>query len=373
VGNTGALLKPPLVEDPRRPVIQNLVRSTYPEFFTPSTAPGWVAITLLLNRDSTLFKGFKDEIEAQPYITKTLKAFGAMGADVENYGDVVTLDMRAGFAGSTRIYVRTYFPIAVSDQTHDAGAASAGDSTAKRWKPRQEGPAAPNDDPAVDRAIAEKYFPNLYTYSTPNNEADADFWVLLNREGKVQATGRRYSGSKEDMKAYLESLYPGIRTDEFQTTELRSDHGRPGVVIFTWLAADSPLTDLSKVDLSKRADLAFYAKIGEGGGSETNLIVLKFGSSGIVVCDTRNLDLRVTATDGGAGSVILRAQFQHVAPMQPADFEFGKPSVVETAWPPESPPVRVRYGRSAEVVLTDQEHNHWKVELYPDRMQGVLR
>lgn len=373
VGIIDALVKPPLVADPRKPVIQNLVRSTYPELFTPSTAPGWIAVTLLMNHDGTLSKAYKDEIRAQPYITKTLKAFGAMGAHFENYGDVVTFDMRGGSTGSTRIYVRTYFPVADADQTRDAAAVSAGDYAAKRWKPRQEGAAAPNDDPAVNRAIAEKYFPDLYTYTTPNNEADADFWVLLNREGKVQATGRRYSGSKGDMKVYLESLYPGIRTDEFQTTELRSDHGRPGVVIFMWLAADSPVTDLSKADVSKRANLAFYAKIGEGGGSETNLIVLKFGSSGVVVCDTRNLDLRVTASDGGADAVILRAQIQHVARIPPAEFEFGKPNAVETAWPPESPPIRVRYGKAAEVHLTDQDHSQWKVELFPDRLQGMLR
>ncbi len=373
VATTGALVKPPPAEDPRKGDIQKVVRSTYPELFASSTAPGWVMVTLLMNQDGTVFRGYKDEILAQPYITKRLKAFSVMGADIENYGDILQLDMRGGAAGATRIYVRTYFPNAVADQSHNAAATSVGDSVPKRWKPKQEGPAAPNDNPAVNRAIAEKYFPNLYTYSTPNNEADADFWVLLNREGKVLATGRRYSGSKGDMKEYLESLYPGIRTDEYQTTELRSDHGRPGVAIFMWLAADSPLTDLSKVDVSKRANLALYAKIGEGGGSETNLIVLKFGSPGVVVCDTKNLDLRVTATDGGADSVILRAQIQHVTRMQPAEFEFGKPNAVEAAWPPESPPTRVRYGSLAKVILTDQDHNQWKVELYPDRMQGVLR
>lgn len=366
-----ALLKPPLLEDRRKAVIQSVVRSTYPELFTTSAAPGWVALTLLLNQDGSLFKGYKDEIQAQPYITKTQKAFGAMGAGIEKYGEIVQLDIRGGSAGSTRIYVRTYFPVFDAYQGPGLAAASAGEPAAKRSQPSQEGPAAPNDDPAVNRAIAEKYFPNLYTYSTPNNEADADFWVLLDRKGKVQATGRRYSGSEGDMKRYLESLYPGIRTDGFQTTELRSDHGRPGVVIFIWLAADSPVTDLSKVDLSKRANLALYAKIGEGGGSETNLIVLKFGTPGVVVCDTKSLDLRVTAYDGGVDSVLLRAQIQRVARLPPAEFEFEKPNAVETDWPPESPSIRVRYGKSAQVRLLDQDGHDWKVELYPDRMQGA--
>lgn len=361
---TDALVKPPLAEDPRKAAIQNLVLSTYPELFNSSTAPGWIAITLLINQDGTLFKGYKDDLLADPYITKPAKAFAAMGADSENYGDRVQLDMRGGPKGATRVFVRAYLHWPVADQT---------EPNPKRWQPEQEGPAAPNDDPAVNRAIAEKYFSDLYTYATPNGEADADFWVLLDRDGKVLATGRRYSGSEGDMKRYLEGLYPGIRTDGFQSTELRSDHGRPGVVIFMWLAADSPVKELSKADVSNRADLAFYAKVGEGGGSETNLIALKFGSSGVVVCDTKNLDLRVTATAGGADSVILRAQIQHVARMNPADFEFGKPNAVETAWPPESPPIRVRYGELAKVHLTDQDHHEWKVELYPDRLRGVLR
>jgi hypothetical protein len=40
--------------------------------------------------------------------------------------------------------------------------------------------------------------------------------------------------------------------------------------------------------------------------------------------------------------------------------------------PPESPPLRIRYGKSAEVKVTDQDHKTWKVTLYPDRMQGAI-
>jgi hypothetical protein len=362
---TAVLLKPPLVEDPRQAVIRKAVRSTYPELFSSSAAPGWVAITLLMNKDGTLYKGYKDETRPQPYITGKVKAFDAMGADSEHYGDRVQLDMRGGPAGATRIYVRAYLPKPVPDV--------AGDPASKRWQPEHEGPAASNDDPVVNRAIAEKYFPDLYTYTTPKNESIADFWVLLSHEGKVLATGRRYLGSPGDLKLYLESLYPGIRTDGFQPTELRSDHGRPAVVSFMWLAADSPVTDLSKADLSKRSDLALYAEIrGDGGTAETTLIALKFGSPAVAVCDDKDLNLQVTATDGGGGTVNLRAKIQRVARAQPAEFEFGRPNAVETAWSPETPLVHVRYGNSAEVRVTDQDHKTWTVALHPDRMQGAI-
>jgi hypothetical protein len=333
--------------------------------FSSSAAQGFVAITLLMNQDGTLYKGYKDETRPQPYITGKVKAFDAMGTEPEHFGDRVQFDIRGGSAGATRIYVRAYLPRPIPDPT--------GNPASKRWQPEHEGPAAPNDDPAVNRAIAEKYFPDLYTYTTPINELVADFWVLLSHEGKVLATGRRYSGSGGDMKLYLESLYPGIRTDGFQPTEMRSDHGRPAVVSFMWLAADSPVTDLSKVDVSRRNDVALYAVIGgDGSTAETTLIVLKFGSPAVAVCDDKDLNLQVTATDGGADTVILRARIQHVARAKPADFEYGRPNAVETAWSPETPPVRVRFGKSTEMQVTDQDHNTWTVMLRPDRMQGAI-
>jgi hypothetical protein len=139
-----------------------------------------------------------------------------------------------------------------------------------------------------------------------------------------------------------------------------------------WLAADSPVTNLSKANSSKRANVALYANIiGDGSTAETTLAVSRFGSSSIAVCDDEDLDLQVTAEDGGADTVILRARIQHVARKPPAEFEFGTPNAVETAWSTESAPVRVRYGESAEVDLSDQDHKTWKVVLHPDRVQGA--
>lgn len=338
-GVPGALLKPPLSEDPRRSRIREIVRASYPDLFSSSAAPGWVAITLLMNDDGTLYKGYQDDTRMRPYITGKLKAFEALGAEYEKYGDRIQVDMRGGYAGSTRIYVRAYLPQRASGP------------------PGEVGPAAPNDDPAVNRAIAEKYFPDLYTYTTPRNESVADFWVLLDREGRVLATGRRYILGRKDLKLYLESLYPGIKTNEFQPTELKSDHGRPAVVNFMWLAADSPVTNLSRTDLSKRANVAIYANVSDGQSTaETTLGVSRFGVSSMVVCDDQDLDLQITAQDGRAGTVILRARIQHVARKPPAEFEFGTPNAVETAWSAFSAPVRVRYGESAEIDLADQDH-----------------
>jgi hypothetical protein len=119
--------------------------------------------------------------------------------------------------------------------------------------------------------------------------------------------------------------------------------------------------------------LALYAEIsGQGGTTETTLAVLKFGSPSVAVCDSKDLNLEVTATDGGADTVILRARIQRVARAQPADFEFGRPNPVEKAWSPETTPVRVRFGDSAEVQVTDQDHRKCLVALHPDRMRGTV-
>lgn len=90
----------------------------------------------------------------------------------------------------------------------------------------------------------------------------------------------------------------------------------------------------------------------------------------MVVCDDQDLDLQITAQDGRAGTVILRARIQHVARKPPAEFEFGTPNAVETAWSAFSAPVRVRYGESAEIDLADQDHKTWKVVIHPDRVWG---
>src|SRR6202000_2211212 len=133
-------------------------------------------------------------------------------------------------------------------------------------------------------------------------------------EENVLATGRRYLLGQSDLKVYLESLYPGIKTDGFQPTELKSDHGRSAVVNFTWLATDSPVTNLSQVNPSKRANVAVYANIsGDGSTGETTLAMLRFGSHSIAVCDDKDLDVQITAQDGGTDPFILRARIQYVA------------------------------------------------------------
>jgi hypothetical protein len=236
--------------------------------------------------------------------------------------------------------------------------------------PEQPAAAGANDDPAVNRAIAEHYFPDLYTY--PTEWPRADPWVLLDRQGKVVKTGRRVGMSGRDLHLYLESLYPGMRTDGFQATTIRGEHGQWADVNFLWLAADSPVTDPSKADLSGRDALLLYADvIGEGMTRPSEWMSLKAGSPAVTVCSLKNpfgvVHVQVTAVEIGADTVDVRVRVQHV-PL-PATAEM--PDALETAWSPESAPVRAPYGGSADVQVTDQNGKTWKIVLHPERLKGA--
>jgi len=71
---------------------------------------------------------------------------------------------------------------------------------------------------------------------------------------------------------------------------------------------------LSEADLSKRGVVALYANIsGDGTTADTTLAVLRFGIASIAVCNAKDLDLLVTASEGRADAVILRTRIQYVA------------------------------------------------------------
>jgi hypothetical protein len=236
--------------------------------------------------------------------------------------------------------------------------------------PEQPAPAAANDDPAVNRAIAEHYFPDLYTY--PKEWPRADPWVLLDREGKVLATGRRVVMSGRDIQLYIESLYPGIRTDGVQITTVHGEHGQWADIGFVWLAADSPVTDPSKADLSGRNALLVYADvIGEGKIRPTELLALKAGSPAVTVCSLTNpfgvVHVQITAVQIGTDAVAVRVRVQHAPLPNTAKI----PDALESAWSAESPPVRAPYGGSAQVHVTDQNGKTWTIVLHPERLTGA--
>jgi beta-lactamase regulating signal transducer with metallopeptidase domain len=233
--------------------------------------------------------------------------------------------------------------------------------------PDRDVSAGVNDDPSVNRAIAEHYFSDLYTHPTAWPRADP--WVLLDRQGKVLETGRRVLMSGADLRLFLESVYPGIKTDGFQATVV---HGKPGQradVAFTWLAADSPLADPSQADLSGRDALLMYADvIGEGMTRPSDLVALKLASPEVTESSLKNpfgvVHVQLTAVEIGADAATVRVRVHHA--LLPSTAETA--DVPGTAWQAESASVRVPYGASAAVQVTDQDGKAWKIVLHPERL-----
>jgi hypothetical protein len=118
----------------------------------------------------------------------------------------------------------------------------------------------PGDDPGVDLAIIEKYFPDAFTVS----EQQAGLpWVLLARDGSVQLTGRSpvAINNSAAIQAYIEALLPGAKINDFLGTSVRNAAGKSATAQFLWLAPDSPLARSSQVDLAKRKDAFLFVEV----------------------------------------------------------------------------------------------------------------
>jgi hypothetical protein len=177
--------------------------------------------------------------------------------------------------------------------------------------------------------------------------------------------------STRDIQLYVESLYPGIQTDKVQVTTIHGGPGQSADVGFVWLAPDSPITDPSKLDPSRRNALLLYADVvGEGMTRPTEWVALKAGSPAVAVCSLKNpfgvVHLQVTTVETGLDAVTVRVRLQHAPLHATAD---PRPEAVQAQWSPESNAVRAPYGQSTDVEVADQTGKPWKIVLHPDRLE----
>jgi beta-lactamase regulating signal transducer with metallopeptidase domain len=353
--------------DPTRDVatVRAKVKARYAALLEPKANGRSNVLTVFMTEAGDIERARVDvvkETDMDPESLATVEHFVAMGIARE----------RIGLFGTTAVYAGHY----VDDNDFKrlgviyAWPRRPNEPEPKHVPPEQPTAAGANDDPAMNRSIAEHYFPDLYTF--PKEWPRADPWVLLDRQGKVLKAGRRVVMSANDIQLYLESLYPGIRTDGVQITTLQGEQGQWADIGFVWLAADSPVTDLSKADLSRRKDLLLYADvIGEGRTRSSGLLVMKFGSPAVTVCSLKNpfgvVHVQVTAAESDPEGVALRVRIQH----EPLQTTAEVPAARESAWSPESAPVRAPYGGSADVQILDQNGKTWKVVLHPERLSGA--
>jgi hypothetical protein len=103
------------------------------------------------------------------------------------------------------------------------------------------------DSRDVDRALVERYFPQIEEYGIPANEG---FWILFDHEGHVLQSGQETFNTRS-LRSLLEKRYPGIRISDMTLTPVLGRDGRPiknasGQPLRlhnVWLAAGSPTPD----------------------------------------------------------------------------------------------------------------------------------
>lgn len=352
---------PPHSDDAQVSSIRRLLEQTYPELLSPTADSRPVFVTLLLNGDGTLYASYKEDVDPLPYIKNSIQAFKALGVDYERRGQ--GLKHRIPTPGG-----HSYVDVAA-------------------WYFQKEGEPWSDATSVINRGIAEHYFPDLYTASMDWPRADP--WVLLDRKGNVLKTGRRVANSGGDTKLYIESMYPGIKTAEFSPETIhpakiqtsRSDWPYVG---FVWLADDSPVTDVSLADLSKRKDLFLYADVNDGGRTTyTQLVAMTLGSPAVInespYFNPHNIEyIEVTAADAGADAVALRVRSQPLVVgldaqqmaqlvARAADPKIPDPNASE--WSSETAPIRVPYGESGQIEMTDPNGHKWSIVLHPARLK----
>jgi beta-lactamase regulating signal transducer with metallopeptidase domain len=364
-------VQPPSTEMPRKPpppsdaaqlsFMRHLAEQTYPDLFSPTADSRPVFVTLLLNGDQTLYASYKEDLEPLPYIKNSMQAFKALGVDYERRGQ--GLRQRIPTPGG-----HSYVDVAA-------------------WYFQKDGDPWSDPTSAINRAIGAYYFPDLYTASMDWPRADP--WVLLDRQGNVMKTGRRVVDSAADVKVYIESMYPGIKTAEFSAETIHPAKMQTGrselpYVNFVWLADDSPVTSVSLADLSKRKDLFLYADVNDGGRTTyTQLAAMTWGSP-TVINESPYFNpqmikyIEVTAADAGADAVALRVRSQplvlgldaqQMAQQVARGTEPKIPDANPSAWSPETAPIRVPYGESGHIDITDRDGHQWSIVLHPARLK----
>jgi len=173
-----------------------------------------------------------------------------------------------------------------------------------------------------------------------------------------------------DMPGEIEARFPGIKVSASTEPTLNNVDclgATPAErqrlhVLCVWLAADSPITDQSKVDLSRRPDVFLAAELETDLGAHIRMPVsLNFGTWAAwygVDCTIYRLlgpcDLRFAAHDGGGNQVELTVGQQ-------------LPGEQDITLVPEGT-VRVNYGGEETVRFTDREGHSLRIKLRPIRL-----
>jgi hypothetical protein len=127
------------------------------------------------------------------------------------------------------------------------------------WDPNKPSSWVPKDDTVDDRAIIERYFAD----ALPPLQQFERRWMLLGRDGCIWATGSGLYRSEQTLLSEIEARFPGIKVSTLWNEPVRgsnclgaTDADRHALrVSCVWLLPDSPVTEITSLDFSRRPDV----------------------------------------------------------------------------------------------------------------------
>jgi len=223
-----------------------------------------------------------------------------------------------------------------------------------------------NDDRdahTIDPALVKRYFPDVWRAGAVSSEQY--LWFLLDRQGRVFATGAG-AGHREDHAAILQALFRGITTDGGYAYEFRGPAGRPVMLGFEWLGADSPITRPGQVAGLRRSDLVIMASVFRGGEAEPLAAGAIDADLGIpAVSEMRHgVRLAVTAHAARAGAIALQLRLKQASGQRADGLDL---------WPAPAPSTWVMPEQQGTVQWSDRSGVSWRVVLRVHRLATQLR
>jgi hypothetical protein len=206
-----------------------------------------------------------------------------------------------------------------------------------------------------DQALLERYFPKVWRRGpdSPNET----LWMLLDRRGRIWGDGK--SSDWQTVSSEILALYPGITVGAGRGRSIKTATGAPVRFWLLWLGEDSPVTDRSAIDFSKRDDVLVYAQISRNGEHwGTTATPLNFGVPG--VSNFAYVPFQIKATSAGPSAVELQVAIEPVP---------GGSRSATAAW--TSALVTVAYGDHVSIQLPVRNGQMLSVVLRPEHLRAV--
>ncbi|MGC4092005.1 MAG: M56 family metallopeptidase [Polyangiaceae bacterium] len=330
--------------------LQAAVQRQYPELFTGPAANVTARVAVLLAPDRTVLKMVKYSAVADPaneslqvkYVTLTMgEGVAALGVNADEIG-------RVGLSGVPTSFVRA-----------DGKPFNVPVTYVMPLERGQQPVATEVADYAVNQQIAARYFPEQMRDGAEGQQ----LWVLLEESGAVLATGvTRLPSTAIGMMVMFKN--PGLQIAAGISGKVRASNGQALGMYFVWARGKSltnlpaRTTQLADVVVGVTAKVGLASTAGSDAGSA---LPLKFGQAGSSSISGL-MRIEATATQVNADEVELRLK------LQPVDSQAE--AIAGDPWPKDGPFLRIKYGSSSELELSNGTQQPLHLVFTAERITG---